>query len=544
MHHFWKKIAAHKFLTFIIVLAVGGGGYWAYKKATVVPAQAQYVLGAAAKGTLIISVSGSGQVSAASQVDVKPKASGQVLSLPVREGQSVGVGAALAYIDSTNAQKAVRDAQVNLESAQLSLTKLQQSGANISAILEDSFATMSNAFLDFPAIIASAEDVIAGSTIAPGRQNNVGYYKDFVGQQNDANYQKINLFVDSALNDYTTARTAYDAVLLLYKNTTRSSAPTEIQTLLNKTLDTTKALAKALQSEQNLLDFLSDYAITYSKTLPNIITTYKTNLRTYIGQVNGHLSNLSGATSNIANAPLDIQSSQLSIKQRENSLADAKTALADYTVRAPFSGVIAKMTITKGDDISASTIVATMITTQRIATVSLNEVDVAKVSVGQKATLTFDAVSGLTISGQVQQVDAIGAVSQGVVTYNVKIGFDTQDVRIKPGMSASAAIITSAKPDVLLVPSGAVKTQGQTKYVQILDASGLPFDQTVEVGASNDVETEITSGLKDGDKIVVRTIAATAAGAATAQTAGIGGIRIPGVTGGGGNTFRAGTTGR
>ncbi|MDD5433706.1 MAG: hypothetical protein PHE77_03610, partial [Candidatus Pacebacteria bacterium] len=61
-----------------------------------------------------------------------------------------------------------------------------------------------------------------------------------------------------------------------------------------------------------------------------------------------------------------------------------------------------------------------------MAEISLNEVDVAKVKIGQRAIITFDAIDELEITGKVEDVDTIGTVSQGVVSYNVKIIFDTQ----------------------------------------------------------------------------------------------------------------------
>ena len=70
----------------------------------------------------------------------------------------------------------------------------------------------------------------------------------------------------------------------------------------------------------------------------------------------------------------------------------------------------------------------------------MNEVDAAKISVGNKTTLTFDATEDLTLTGKVAQIDTIGTVEQGVVSYKVKIAFDTQDERIKPGMTANASI--------------------------------------------------------------------------------------------------------
>ena len=184
---------------------------------------------------------------------------------------------------------------------------------------------------------------------------------------------------------------------------------------------------------------------------------------------------------------------------------DAKEKLSDYTLRASIGGTIAAVSVKKGDNASSGTSVATLISPQQMVEISLNEVDVPKVKTGQKAVLTFDAIEELTITGTVAEVDSIGTATQGVVNYVVKIAFDTQDERVKPGMSVSADIITEAKPDVLLVSGSAVKTQGNYSYVEILE-NGQPQAVLVTVGSSNDTMVEITSGLSEGQEIITQTI--------------------------------------
>lgn len=240
----------------------------------------------------------------------------------------------------------------------------------------------------------------------------------------------------------------------------------------------------------------------------------------------------------------------------QNRLNDARETLADYTVRAPFDGIAARVQGKRADQASPSAAVATLLTQSKVANVTLNEVDVAQVKVGQKSTLTFDAVPDVGITGSVASVDSIGTVSQGVVTYAVSIIFDTNDDRIKSGMSVSGAIVTDVKTDVLLVPNGAVKSAGNGSVVQTLPdvAKDVPLAPTgvtskagpqpkpIEVGLSNDSMTEVTSGLSEGDLVVTRTItpSATTAAATTNRATGggnFGSVRVPGGLGGGTATF-------
>src|SRR6185437_11334418 len=95
------------------------------------------------------------------------------------------------------------------------------------------------------------------------------------------------------------------------------------------------------------------------------------------------------------------------------------------------------------------------------------------VKAGQKAELTFDAIEGLTLSGTVAEVDSVGTVSQGVVTYDVKISFDKQDPRVRPGMTVDAAITADSKENALIVPSSAVETAAGRSFVEVV-TNGAP----------------------------------------------------------------------
>ncbi|MGC9602929.1 MAG: HlyD family efflux transporter periplasmic adaptor subunit [Minisyncoccia bacterium] len=589
-----KRVSEHKFIAAVVIVLVAWGGYYAYGKLSTTATETRYVLAAVEKGTLVSSVSGTGQVSVLDQMDIKPKVSGDVTSILVKEGDTVKSGALLIKLDSTDAQKAVRDAQANLDSAKLALQKLvepadalsliqaqdalsqaqqskQDAEANFSKSYDDGFNSISNAFTDLPAVVTGLDNLLHGTSVN-GIQTNIDAY------YNMANGYKPNVsqFRDAAAASYQAARTAYDQNVQDYKNAGRTSDHPTIDSLLSETYNTTILISDALKDTKNLIDLAYDSLNSQNGKIPAILTTHENNLQSYTATTNSHLTDLLNIQNSIKNYsdaitnanqsisektqaltdlknganPLDIQSQQLAVTQRGNALLDAQETLADYSIRAPFDGVVAKIDVNKGDPASSGAVVTTMISNQSIANVSLNEVDVAKVKVGQKATMTFDAFSGLTIAGQVSQVDTIGTVSQGVVNYNIQILFGTQDDRIKPSMSVSASIITDVKQDVLLVPNSAVKTQNGNSYVQVLInvpqnasstssqgiVSSIPPSQVqITTGISNGSKTEVASGLNEGDLIVTRTITGTTAASAspTAQSSSLGGLRIPGLGGGG-----------
>jgi RND family efflux transporter MFP subunit len=221
------------------------------------------------------------------------------------------------------------------------------------------------------------------------------------------------------------------------------------------------------------------------------------------------------------------------------TLADA----GKRRVISPIDGTVNEINIKNGDDLDRNSnssssqppiIIGDLGTLK--AQVKVSEVDIAQVSVGQKAMLRFSSADGLDFSGKVEKVDALGSIDQGVVTYNVTIGFDALDPRIKPGMSVSSSIIKDVRQGVVTVPNSAVKTEGNTTYVEILNGS-VPERRPVEIGGSNNTDTEIVSGIREGEEVVTQTIdpSAISAGGSAAQG---GGLRLPGLGGAGTRNFR------
>lgn len=230
-----------------------------------------------------------------------------------------------------------------------------------------------------------------------------------------------------------------------------------------------------------------------------------------------------------------IDAAKISKDVAEQNLTNALASLsydqkqaAKRTVTSPIDGTVNEVNVKNGDDLSrvsgsssnaqAPIIIGDMSTLK--AQVQVNEVDISNVKIGQKVTLTFDALTNFTATGKVESIDSLGTVSSGVVTYDVKIGFDTIDPKIKPGMSVTAAIITGSEADVIMVPAGAVKTQGEQSYVEVMK-NGTPEKVNVQVGDTNGTDTVITSGVNEGDKVVTQAIKS----GATATTNSSGGGR-------------------
>lgn len=550
-----KKILKNK--TFIVVLAVViiAGGYFIYKKSTGGAAATSYVTAAITQGTINTSVSGTGQVEASDLMDIKPQTDGRLTSVKIKENQQVKTGDIIAIIDQQSAANSVAQSRSNLQQAQASYDKLM-AGATDNSIQSQKLSVQS-----------------AQQALDQAKQS----YQDTVAQQQQAVDKSYSNLLNSGLTvepsdinstaavtvsgNYTgTDKGSY--TISLYQTGSGSSYSASGLGSGNGAVN--RGLAQPIGNGL-YITFANTGTLTNNTTwtinVPNAKASgYLNNLDAYNSAVSNRQQSITQAQNQIISAQnsldkanlqmattvepptaSDIASAKAQITSAQAQLANAQTTYDSTILKAPFDGVIASVAFSAGDKVTAGTVIATVITKQQIAKISLNEVDAAKVKVGQKSTMTFSAVQDLSLTGTVADVDNIGTVAQNVVNFTVKIALDTQDPVIKPGMSVTANIITASSQDVLTVPIAAVHTGNGTSYVEILK-NGQVSQVNVTTGLSNDTSTEISgTGIAAGDEVVTQTItgsagktsAAPAASRSVLQTLGAGG-------GGGGGGIRVG----
>ncbi len=577
-------IKKHKKISLIAILILAGAGYYFFKPDTAGQTQTVYTYGAVETGAIMQTVSGTGQVSPARETALKSKTAGEVLEVAVVAGQSVKAQDVIARIDDDDAQDAVYDARVALESAQIALDELyepaddltltqaknslvqaKESLANdqddLAQSYKQGFTSAATAFSGLSSIISGLQDIVAGASsyVTQSSPTYLDYYANAI---KDYDSQASLLAAQSAAA-WRQMKDQYDRNFTDYKKTSRESSNEEIENLINQTYETAKLAQEALKNTATLIQRYKDVMENQNLTAQTFSETHLSALSSYTTQNNSNLSNLLSAKQAIGNAESavvnaertldektksldkltqapdesDIKSKTLAVEQKQRALDAAREALADCAIVAPFDGVVAAINIEAGDEIASGASVATIITGNQVASITLNEVDIAKVEAGQKATLSFSAVDGLTITGKVAQVGVMGSVSQGVVSYEVVIALDEANPQVKSGMSVSAAVITQIKQDVLLVPSTAVKTANDGSAYVLMEPSGgsadaAPREQTVSIGLSDDQNTEIISGISAADRVAVSSSKQSAAASSSpAQTGGsmfnIGGMGGP-----------------
>ncbi len=367
----------------------------------------------------------------------------------------------------------------------------------------------------------------------------------------------ISFATSNALNLLNSTLAALNSASYLLEKTVSSSSFTQadLDSYKSSVNSQSSSVNSGISSVQSNLQSLKDAISSAENNLVNAqlsVTSQINAAQTKIDNAKRSLENAQAQYAKLA-APADRSTIQSASSQLTSARAQMQSAQLNFDktiIKSPIDGQVATLDAEVGIDpgsdatVSGASSIATIVTKQQIAIIQLNEVDTAKIAVGQKAKLTFDAIPELTIDGTVSEIGGVGSVTSGVVNYGIKVAFDTQDERVKPGMSASVDIIVNSKDGALLIPNEALKSGIQEKnYVEILPgvtSSGrrpvsslvTPVRQPVEIGDSNDTQTEIISGLTEGDLVISQVIststaakASTATGSARAGGMPMGGMR-------------------
>ncbi|HEX4744770.1 MAG TPA: biotin/lipoyl-binding protein [Candidatus Limnocylindria bacterium] len=202
----------------------------------------------------------------------------------------------------------------------------------------------------------------------------------------------------------------------------------------------------------------------------------------------------------------DIATAYASVLQAELALQTAQNTLANAALRAPAPGVVAALTGQVGEAASG-TAASPFLSIANVTTLQLHgtvgEADVAKLRLGQVATVTVDAVgAGSRMTGKVTGIDPVATIQQGVPVYGVDVTVDVPDAAVRPGMSGTASVILVSKTNVLTVPNLAIRSTGGRRGVQVM-RDGRPVDAEVVFGIATDSVTEVVSGLEEGDLVVL-----------------------------------------
>jgi len=461
-------------------------------------ASVSYRTSAATLGTVTQSVSLSGNLAPNGESDLDFEGAGKVTSVNVQSGQTVAAGEVLATQDPTSLNASLLQAQATLASAEAKLS-LDRAGATASSLTQAE-GQVSSSDVQYQTAVTSLAD-----TKAVNAQMVAQAYSAYTQAQ------------ATATTDGCTA------------TSTTPPCPQDEQTL-TQALHTWQAdEVKAAQSNDQAQ-----------------------------GQVNADRVQWQNAEASLAalkagsTTAQQIEMDQSQVEIAQVGVTNAQAAVAATTLKAPSGGTVEEVNVTSGQAVpsggtggasaSGSSSHAIVIITPGAfeVTGSVSDALVNEIAVGQTAEVVA-AGSSDAVAGKVTEVAEAATVTSGVATFPVTVVLSGARPSLRPGMSASVSVVINQVVGVVTVPTSAVHTTGAGSTVTLF-ANGKPNPVAVTIGAADATRTQILSGVKVGDVVVIATITGTipTTSGPTGRSFGAGG----GGGFGGGAGFGGGGTGR
>lgn len=214
------------------------------------------------------------------------------------------------------------------------------------------------------------------------------------------------------------------------------------------------------------------------------------------------------ATTALQRAKANLAAAEAQLKAAEADLASARDDYDKANIVAPIDGIMLDVNAEAGQTINGASLTASLFTIasdiRRLELeVDVDEADVAQVKVGNAAVFTVEATPDEPLAGVVRQVRTGPTISDGITSYKAVIAVDNGDLRLRPGMTATADISTAEANDVLTVPNGALRFEPDTATAKDVPASnsGEPHVYVLRDGALD--LTPVTVGLSDGQRTEV-----------------------------------------
>lgn len=422
----------------ILLLLIAGWIFFGPKQSA-----AQYQTAQVTKGTIISTVTESGNVASSNQANVGSPTTGIITALFVKDEDPVQAGQNLFQVKSTASQQEVASAWAAYQNAVSTANNVAQSKLSEQANLEKDRAA-----------------VIAASAAVTQMQNNIA-----ASQPNPATKQAYTQSdIDSINSALTSAQETFTADQTKYTQADQS-------------------ITAATASENSAW-------LAYQATQDSIVTS----------PVSGTVANLAYQVGDQVQASGNsVNTSSSNSNNTTNSSTNSVLSIGNFS--APYIKVQA------------------------------SEVDIPNIHQGEHAMITLSAYPSKTFVGTVNNVDTVGVVTSGVVSYNVYITFVAPPAGILPGMSATVTIETTRKDNVLSVPTSAIQTIGGQPEVRVMQNGKITF-VPITTGIASTTDTEITSGLSEGQTIITNILQTTESSTTSPFNRGFG----PGF--GGGGTFR------
>lgn len=404
---------------------------------------------AAQRGTIRASVSASGKIDPAGKVSLNFGTPGTVQDVLVNEGDTVKQGDVIAQLDTDNLELAVKQAEQALATQKLVYTQT---------------------------ISPTASDVAAAEAAIGSASSNLKQ----LGSPDEIALQIARLQADSANESKRQVQLQWDQI---------SDKPFGgIQ-------------RDILQSQMAQAVMAAQIAeLQYDNVKRGGTDAQKAAARAQVSQTQAQLQKLLGDDRTRALAAAQV-------KQAELNLDAAKQRLKDAVLTSPIAGTISELNVKVGEQVGTGALrPAAMVADLSSFHIDLgiDENSIGALKEEQPVVITIDALPDQQLTGRVDYLAPTATDTGGVVTYKVIIGLDKTDQPVRGGMSANADVITEVRDNVLVVPNWTIRIDRQTGKAYVYVQRGDKVEEIeIVTGLRNANESEVVSGLNEGDVLVV-----------------------------------------
>ena len=405
----------------------------------------------ASRGTIQLTISGTGMIEANDQYNVMALVNGEILQAPFEEGDEVSEGDLLYVIDSKNIENNIERSKLSLERTQNSYNQTMEQLDNLTVEAPIS-GTITALYIE------EGDDVGSNTKIA---------------EITDTSKMVLKVpFIAEHIGTLSTGQSA--SVTLQNTNDVIQGIVTRVTTgtyvnpfgVIVRDVEIVVDNPGAIKEGDIATAIVGDAACNDSGTFKNygyeVISAKVSGEVVYLPFVQGDSITEGTLLAKIESDTVEqnASSSALSLREAELSLENVYNQLEDYNITSPISGTVIEKTSKAGDTLDSSSrsvamaVIADM--SKILFTMSIDELDITKVKEGQEVIVTADAFEDKVFSGYVEKVSTIGTSQGGVTTYPITVVVNEPEGLI-PGMNVSATVIIEKKENVIRVPVSAVR---------------------------------------------------------------------------------------
>jgi HlyD family secretion protein len=445
-------------------------------------------------------VSAAGNIELSSQRPVVLQADGIVTQVAVEVGDVVAADDLLVALDTTDLERAEKQAELNLSSAQVQLAELLEAAdpAEI-ASARASLASAQQNLAEVQAGPSAAELAAAEASLAAAQAS----YQELEAGPSEAELTELSADLEKTMIDLQQAQWDYDQVS--WRGDVAASS--QAAALQQATIDYEAAkaayeIAVEPASEADLQDALS--AIQSAQDQLDTLRAQPT--PGDLAEAEAEVASAQAQLDELTNGPSEAerQAAEISVEQARLDLEEAQANLAQAQLRAPMAGTTLSVDVEVGEQVTAGTSAVTLADLNGLElTVNVAEVDIGKIHLDQAAEITVDALPDEVFKGVVARIAPSSESESGVVNYPVTIQLSDTDLSgVRPGMTAVADLLGEEAADSWLVPTSALQERAGETVVMIL-RDGQPTAITVTTQGSEGEWTVVQSAdLKEGDQAI------------------------------------------